>query len=89
MVLQDMSGRRSGLLRLMHDEENYDGLGQIELIAISAGSCTVRDMAGCFEQQAFNGVVDWPGSTKILTFGPTWLHETLRAGLDLKVIHGG
>lgn len=55
MVLQDTHGRRAGLLRLMHDEEDYDRLDQIELIAISTGSCSAHDMLGCFEEQAFRG----------------------------------
>jgi hypothetical protein len=39
----------------MHDEEDYDRLDQIELIAISTGSCSAHDMLGCFEEQAFRG----------------------------------
>lgn len=78
LVLQDKHGQRSGLIRLMHDEEDYDRLGQIEMIAISEGSCSIPDMVNCFEQQAFHGRVEWPGTSTGLFYRPTWLHETLR-----------
>lgn len=79
LVLQDSSGRRSGLLRLMNDEPDYDDLGEVELIAISRGSCTARDFADCFEQQVFHRSVEWPGSTTILFYNVSWLHESLRS----------
>lgn len=78
MVLMDDSGRRVGLLRLMNDEKDYDNLNQVELVVISKGSCTVRDIVECFEQQAFNERLEWPGSSLTMYFSTSWLHRSLR-----------
>jgi hypothetical protein len=78
MVLQDMFGRRCGLLRLMDDNRDYDCWEYIELIAISKGSCTVAEMSETLEYRALWGLWEWPGTHDELVYGPTWIHRTLK-----------